>query len=102
MTHPLFYSLTELHKLNQCRFIPFGKLGNVEVDLANRETFVDFEVIDIMDKPNPCLSLLGLQWAFENPVVIDLNKETITFEVDGMKVTCPLDPYQGIKLLHTK
>jgi hypothetical protein len=40
-------------------------------------------------------ALLGIDWAYEKYVVIDLKKETMTFESDGMKVTQPLDPYQG-------
>jgi hypothetical protein len=38
---------------------------------------------------------LGIDWAYENYIVIDIKKEIMTFEVDGMKVTQPLDPYQG-------
>jgi hypothetical protein len=38
---------------------------------------------------------LGINWGYENYTIIDLKKEIMTFEVDGMKVTQPLDPYQG-------
>jgi hypothetical protein len=55
----------------------------------------DFEVIEIMGEKNPYPSLLGIDWAYENYAIIDLKKETMTFELDGMRVTQPLDPYQG-------
>jgi len=44
--------------------------------------FVDFEVIEIMDESDPYPALLGISWAYENSAVIDLNKETITFEAN--------------------
>jgi hypothetical protein len=67
----------------------------VELDLDGVKTIVDFEVIEIMGEKDPYPALLGIDWAYENYVVIDLKKETMTFESDGMKVTQPLDRYQG-------
>jgi hypothetical protein len=48
-----------------------------------------------MGEKDPYPALLGIDWAYKNYVVIDIKKETMTFESDGMKVTQPLDPYQG-------
>jgi hypothetical protein len=55
----------------------------------------EFEVIEIMGEKDSYLDLLGIDWAYENFVVIDLKKEIMTFEAYGMKVTQPLYPYQG-------
>jgi hypothetical protein len=91
----LVYSPIQLRMENQYCIFPVGRLQNVEVDLVGVKTIVDFEVIEIMGEKDPYPSLLGIDWAYENYVVIDLKKETMTFESDGMKVTQPLDPYQG-------
>jgi hypothetical protein len=76
-------------------YLPFGRLQNVEVDLDGVKTIFDFEVIEIMGEKDPYPALLGIDWAYENFVVIDIKKELMTFEADGMKVTQPLDPYRG-------
>jgi hypothetical protein len=39
--------------------------------------------------------LLGIDWTYENYAVIDLKKDTMTFEAEGIKVVQPLDPYVG-------
>jgi hypothetical protein len=80
---------------NQYSIYPSRKMQNVEVDLAGVKTIVDFEVIEIMGEKDLHPSLLGIDWAYDNYVVIYLKKEIMTFEVDGMKATQPLVPYQG-------
>jgi hypothetical protein len=91
----LIYSPIQLWMANQYCIYPVGRLQNIEVDLAGIKTIADFEVIEIMGEKDPYPTLLGIDWAYENYIVIDLKKEIMTFEVDGMKVTQPLDPYQG-------
>jgi hypothetical protein len=44
------------------------------VNIEGVKTKVDFEVIEIMDDSNPYPTLLGLDWAFENNVVLNLKK----------------------------
>jgi hypothetical protein len=80
---------------NQYCIFPVGRLENVEVDVAGVKMTVDFEVIEIMGDKDPYPALLGIDWAYENYVVIDLKRDTMTFEVDGIKVVQPLDPYLG-------
>jgi hypothetical protein len=48
-----------------------------------------------MGDKDPYPALLGIDWDYENYVVIDLKKDTMTFEEDGIKVFQPLDPYVG-------
>ena len=55
----------------------------------------DFEVIEIMGDKDPYHVLLGIDWAYENDSVINLKKDTMTFEAEGIKVVYPLDPYVG-------
>ena len=48
----------------------------------------------MMENMNQYLALLGIKWAYENYEINDLKNKTMNFEVDGMKVTRPLDPHQ--------
>jgi hypothetical protein len=48
-----------------------------------------------MGEKDPYTTLLGIDSAYENYVFIDLKKETMTFNSDGMKVIHPLYPYQA-------
>lgn len=50
-----------------------------------------FEVTKVMGEKDPYPSPLGIDWAYENFTVIDLEKEITTFQEDGMKVTQPLE-----------
>ena len=72
-----------------------GILENVEIDVERVKTVVDFEVIEIMGDKDPYPALLGIDWAYDNYAVIDLKKDTMMFEADGIKVVQPLDPYVG-------
>ena len=55
----------------------------------------DFEVINIIDDNTPYLVLLGIDWAFENQVIINLKKKIMSFEGNGIQVIGPLDPALG-------
>jgi hypothetical protein len=82
----LVYSPIQLKMTNQYCIYPVGRLQNVEVDLDGVKTMEYFKVIEIMGEKDPYPNLLGIIWAYENYIVIDLNKEIMTFDVDGMKV----------------
>jgi hypothetical protein len=74
---------------------PFERLEHVPVDIIGVRTFVDFEVIQIVDDSCPYLTLLGIDWAFNNSTIVDLNKLRMMFEGDGLRVIAPLDPDEG-------
>jgi hypothetical protein len=65
------------------------------VDIDEVRTFVDFEVIEIVDDSCPYPALLGIDWDFNNSTVVDLKKRRMTFEGDGLRVIAPLDPDKG-------
>jgi hypothetical protein len=65
------------------------------VDIDGVRTFADFEVIEIVDDSFPCPTLLGMNWAFNNSTIVDLNKIRMNFERDGLQVIAPLDPNEG-------
>jgi hypothetical protein len=71
-------------------------LEHVLVDIERVRTFVDFEVIEIVDDSCPYPALLGIDWAFNNSTVVDLKKICMTFERDGLRVISPLDPDEGL------
>jgi hypothetical protein len=70
-------------------------MESVEIYVVGVKTVADFEVIKIMGDRDPYPSLLGIYWSYDNYAVIDLKKDTMTFEADGIKVVQPLDPYVG-------
>jgi hypothetical protein len=54
-----------------------------------------FEVVEIVDDSVPYPTLMGLEWVFDNQVIINLKKREMIFEVGDLKVTAPLDPSEG-------
>jgi hypothetical protein len=70
--HTLGYSTVQLKLVNQHRVLPIGRLKGVTVDLDGVRTKANFEVIEIVDITTPYLTLLGLDWAFENQAIINL------------------------------
>jgi hypothetical protein len=80
---------------NQYCIFPIGRLENVEIYVAEVNTVVDFEVIEIMGDKDPYPIMLGIDWAYNNYALIDLKRDTMTFEADGIKVVQPLDQYVG-------
>lgn len=65
----------QLWMVNQYYILPIGRLEDLELDVAGVKIHVDFELIDIMGDKDPYLALLGINWAYENYIVIDLKKE---------------------------
>jgi hypothetical protein len=64
------------------------------VDINGVRTFVDFEVVEIVDDSCPYPVLLGIDWASNNSTLVDLKKRRMMFERDGLRVIAPLDPYE--------
>ena len=84
-----------LRLANQQRVSPLGQLPQVPVDIDEVRGFADFEVIEIIGDSRPYPALLGIDWAIDNMVVIDLKKRQMTFEDKQIQVIAPLDPFQG-------
>jgi hypothetical protein len=91
----MIYSPIRLRKGNQQAVNPFGRLEHVPMDIDGVRTFADFEVIGIVDDNCPYLELLGIDWAFNNSIVVDLKKRRVKFERDGLRVIAPLDLDDG-------
>jgi hypothetical protein len=91
----LIYSPIRLRMDNQQVVIPFGRLEHVPVDIDGVRTFADFEVIEIVDDSCPYPAMLGIDWVFNNSIVVDLNKRRMMFEGGGLRVIAPLDLDEG-------
>ena len=75
--------------------MPLGRFLRVPVDIDGVSTLADFEVIEIIDDSNRYSAFLGIEWALDNYVVINLKNRQMTFEGKGLRVIVPLDPPQG-------
>lgn len=51
--------------------------------------------VNIVDDTNPYRTLLGINWAFDNQVIISPKKRKIVFETEDLRFTAPLDPMKG-------
>jgi hypothetical protein len=91
----LTYSPIKIRMANQQAISPFRILECVPVDIDGVRTFVDFEVIEIVDDSCPYPVLLGIDWDFNNSTMVYLKKRRMKFEGDGLRVISPLDPNKG-------
>ena len=91
----LRYSPIQLRLVNQQRVSSIGRLSNILVEIDEVCSLADFEVIKIIDDSNPFPTLLGIDWAFDNLVVINLKKKQTTFEGHNIRIIVPLDPSKG-------
>jgi hypothetical protein len=48
-----------------------------------------------MDDFDPYTTLFGIDWAFDNDVMLNLNKRQISYETNTLHVVAPLDLYEG-------
>jgi hypothetical protein len=93
----LTYSPIQLRMENQYYIFPIGRLDNVEINVAGVKIVVDFDFIEIMGDKDPYPVLFDIDWVYDNYTVIDIKKDTMTFEAEGIKVVQPLDPYVGLR-----
>ena len=74
---------------------PIVRLEKFEVNIEGVKTKVDFEVIEIMDDSDPYPAFLGIDWEFNNNVLLNLKKRQMSFEMDMLRMIAPLDPNEG-------
>jgi len=48
-----------------------------------------------VDDSNPYPAILGIDWLFDNMVIINLKKRQMILEQNNMRVIIPLDPSEG-------
>lgn len=91
----LRYSPIQLKLANQQKVNPWGRLLNVPINIDGVQSLAYFEVIEIIDDNNLFPTLLGIDWAFDNLIVINLKKKQMTFEGHNIRVIAPLNPSSG-------
>ena len=91
----LKWSPIQLRMANQVKVIPLGRLSGVPVDLDGVRSVAEFEVIEIVDDSNPYPKLLGIKWALNNNVIINLKKIQMSFDDGINRITAPIDPGEG-------
>ena len=91
----LDWPLVQLRLVNRAKVLPIGKLSQVPIDIEGLRTFVDFEVINIVDDTNPYPALLGIDWAIDNQTIINFKKRILSFKENEMRVVSPIDPLEG-------
>lgn len=85
----------QLRMANQQMVVPLGRLVGVPVDLDGVRSLAEFEVIDIIDDNNPYPTLMGIEWALDNNVVINMKKRQMSFEDGKNRIIAPIDPEEG-------
>ena len=91
----LQWSPIQLRMANQQKIFPMGRLQGVTVDIEGARAQAYFEAIEIVDDNNPCLTLLGIDWATDMNRVINLKKYKMTFDKKSLRIVVPLDPAKG-------
>ena len=75
--------------------LPNGRLSQVLVNFEGLRTYVNFEVIEIVNDTNPYPALLGIDWAIDNQTIINFKKRILSFEDSKMRVVAPIDHLEG-------
>ena len=65
------------------------------VEVEGMNTYVDFDVIKIIDEGSSYPTLLGIGWANDNLAMIKFKKRVMTFENRDIRFIAPLDPSKG-------
>ena len=64
--------ITQVNKPIQ--LFPIETLNDVEVNIDGVKIVVKFEVIEILEDAYPYLEMFGIDWAFENNFILNLNE----------------------------
>ena len=91
----LICSLVQLWLANKSKFVPIGQLTQATIWIEGIETYVDFELIEIIDDTNPYPTLLWIDWEIDNQTIINFKKRILTFRDLELKVVAPIDPLEG-------
>ena len=65
------------------------------VDVEGMNTYVDFDVIEVVDDGGSYSTLMGIGWANDSMGVINFKKWVMTFKNQDIGVIAPMDPPEG-------
>lgn len=74
-----------------------GRLQGVTVNIEGVSMQEYFEVIEIVNDNNPYLVLLGIEWATDMNIVINLKRCKMIFEKKSLRVVVLLDLAKGAR-----
>ena len=91
----LGWSPVQLWLTNQAKVQPIGHVSSLVIDVEGMKTYVDFDVIEVVEGGGSYPALLGIGWANNSMVVINFKKQMMTFENKDIRVIAPMDPNEG-------
>ena len=75
------------------------------MEVEGLRTYVDFEVIDIVDDTKSYAALLGIDWEIDNQIIINSKKSILSFKDSEMRLVAPIDPLEGkqyVEFVHSE
>ena len=75
--------------------MPIGRVLHLAVEVEGMNTYVDFDVIEVVDGGGSYPMLLGMGWDSDSMKVINFKKHVMTFENQDIRVITPMDPNEG-------
>ena len=97
----LDWSHIQLSLVNQSKVLPIGRLTQIPVEVEGLRTYVDFEVIDIVNDTNPYTTLLGIDLEIHNQTIINFKKRILSYEDSKLRVVAPIDLLEGQRYVET-
>lgn len=91
----LQWSPIQLQMANQQKILPMERLQGIIIDIDGASTWMEFEVIEIMDESSVYPIFLGINWTTDMNGVIDLKQRKMILERKSLRVVVPLDPTEG-------
>ena len=70
----LRWSPIQLHLSNQAKVQPIGCVSNLVIDIEGMKTYADFDVIEVVGDGGSYPMLLGIGWANDSMMDINLKK----------------------------
>ena len=72
-----------------------GRVPHLAGEVEGMKTYVDFDVIEVVDGEISYPTLLGIGWANDNLAVINFKKRILNFENRDIRFIAPMDPNEG-------
>ena len=91
----LVWSPMHLRLANQAKVQPIGCVSKFVFNVEGMKTYVNFDVIEVVDGGGSYPSFLGIVWANDSMAVINFKKRVMTFENQDIRVIAPMDPHEG-------
>ena len=88
-------SLMQLLLANQVKVQPIGRVLNLVIDVEGMKTYVDFDVVEVVEGGSSYPTLMGIGWANDSMAAIIFKKRVMTLENHEFKVIISMDPTEG-------